>query len=110
MTGAPVTAADGALEADFHFGPDFAGFDGHFPGNPILPGIAQIMAVALTARPDGRAKLLQVGRTKFSSMVRPGMTMRVRATVRETETGLRVAGDCSTPDGPCAQVKLLLDR
>lgn len=110
MTGAPAPAGDAALEADFYFGPDFAGFDGHFPGDPMLPGIAQIMAVALTARPDGWTKLLQVGRTKFSSIVRPGMTMRVHATLRETETGLHVTGDCSTKDGPCAQVKIVLDR
>ena len=97
-------------EAEFFFGPDFAGFEGHFPGDPLLPGIAQIMAVTMTARPDGGAKLLHVGRTKFTGFVRPGDTMRVRATLRGTDAGMQVSGECSTRNGVCAQIKILLDR
>ncbi len=35
--------------ADFLFPADFAGFQGHFPGNPILPAIVQLAAVRFLA-------------------------------------------------------------
>ena len=111
---APVTPVTPVTRtAEFFFGPDFAGFDGHFPGDPILPGIVQIMAVALTARPGyagGPAKLLQVGRTKFTGFVRPGETLRVRAVLSDHADGVRVSGECSTANGVCAQIKIVLDR
>ena len=106
----PESHTSGVTEAEFFWGPDFAGFEGHFPGDPILPGIAQIMAVALTARPDGQAKLLQVGRTKFMGFVRPGDTMRIQATLRDTDAGVQVSGECATENGVCAQIKILLTR
>ncbi|MDR2726549.1 MAG: hypothetical protein LBC10_00975 [Deltaproteobacteria bacterium] len=108
MVRPPEPSASNVMEADFFFGPDFAGFDGHFPGDPILPGIAQFMAVVLTAHPDGRAKLLQVGRTKFLNLVRPGDTVHVRATLRDTHAGVQVSGECATRNGVCAQIKILL--
>ncbi len=36
---------DGKLTAHFCFAENFAGFQGHFAGNPVLPGICKIQAV-----------------------------------------------------------------
>lgn len=30
--------------ARFRFPPDFIGFKGHFPGNPVLPGVCKVQA------------------------------------------------------------------
>ena len=35
------------VEAIFSFSQDFSGFKGHFPENPILPGICQVQAAML---------------------------------------------------------------
>ena len=109
MQGSPVAVSPDEWEALFTFGDDFAGFDGHFPGNPILPGVAQIMAAVLTAAPGREARLRSIGRSKFLSMVRPGETMRVRARASRTGDALAVTAECSTQNGPCAQLKLVLD-
>ena len=108
MQGVPEQVAPDEWEAAFVFDVSFAGFNGHFPGNPVVPGVAQIMAATLTAAPDTDAHLRQIGRSKFLSMVAPGDIMRVRAkTVREGDV-LRVTADCTTQNGPCAHLKLVL--
>jgi 3-hydroxyacyl-[acyl-carrier-protein] dehydratase len=33
------------IKARFIFPSDFTGFDGHFPGRPVLPGVCKIQAV-----------------------------------------------------------------
>lgn len=110
MQGLPEEVAPGVLEASFLFAESFAGFDGHFPGNPIVPGIAQIMAAVQTASPDGSFRLRQVGRGKFTGMVRPGESMLVRAVTRQTGERFHVAADCFTANGPCARLKLVMER
>lgn len=108
LTRAPEETAPGVWEASFVFAPDFSGFNGHFPGDPMLPGVAQIMAAALTASGGRTMRVAHVGRTKFMNMVRPDDAMHVRATVKPSANGLAVTADCVTDAGPCAQIKLVL--
>ncbi|MDR0339865.1 MAG: hypothetical protein LBH65_06270 [Desulfovibrio sp.] len=108
MTSAPKDYSDPVREAEFVFPTDFAGFDGHFPGDPMLPGIAQIMAAALTVSPSGSKDLRRIGRSKFMSMVRPGDRVRVRVECRESGTDLKVSAQCETDNGVCAQFKLVM--
>lgn len=75
-----ATQTDGVLAGGFVFPYDFAGFDGHFPGNPIVPGIAQIICAVRTAM-GSAAKLTGVKRCKFLRPVRPLEELRVRAEV-----------------------------
>jgi len=62
-------------------------FEGHFPGAPILPGVAQIIALseepARIAWPDlGAAVGLR--RVKFQKAIRPGDRLELKLT-RKTE-------------------------
>ena len=109
MIAAPVEVSSGIWEASFFFADNFFGFDGHFPDDPMLPGIAQIAAVALVASAGRDFRLLEVRRAKFMGMVRPGDTMRVRTTVKADGERALVAGDSATEKGPCAQIKLTLE-
>lgn len=61
-------------------------FQGHFPGNPIFPGVLQIEAmaqagaIALLSMPDFKGKTAYLGgikKAKFRHMVRPGDVMRI---------------------------------
>jgi len=52
-------------------------FTGHFPGEPILPGIAMVQAVYSTIKEDARARgeeleLASLRRVRFTGPVRPG--------------------------------------
>ena len=49
-------------------------FDGHFTGNPILPGIAQLTLVveALEEMLGRKVVVAKVSRVKFKMAVRPG--------------------------------------
>ena len=83
-----VEAANPAftVEAEYIFRPDFPGFDGHFPANPLLPGIAQIMAVVQTVCHDRAGLLHEVKRCKFTRPVRPLERLKIVATVTEQAT------------------------
>lgn len=47
-------------------------FDGHFPGQPILPGVAELILVAGVLAPAGPTALTGVRHVRFRGLVRPG--------------------------------------
>ena len=62
-------------------------FMGHFPGNPVMPGVLQIEALAQTggilainSQPEGKydTYFLKIDNCKFKQMVRPGDTMLLK--------------------------------
>jgi 3-hydroxyacyl-[acyl-carrier-protein] dehydratase len=108
MLGTPEQIRQDTRRAAFFFPEAFVGFDGHFPNNPMLPGIAQIIAAALAVHPEGSSRIRQIRRAKFVSIVRPGETMTVEARYCEVEDGTLVTAECSTDNGVCAQLKLVL--
>jgi len=79
--------ADGTTAAAFVFPADFTGFQGHFPGRPVLPGVCLVQAVlALLGRSNSRPVLLrEIVAAKFFSTVGPGDTVRVAC--RESPAG-----------------------
>ncbi len=69
-------------------------FQGHFPGEPIMPGVliveamAQVGAVALLGGEENRGKLVLftgINKFRFKEMVRPGDTLVMEVTL----TGIR---------------------
>jgi 3-hydroxyacyl-[acyl-carrier-protein] dehydratase len=74
-------------------------FAGHFPGDPILPGVLLIeaaaqaagvmIASARTERP-GRALLAAVHHFKFLKSVRPGDSIQIETTLKLEALGMAV--------------------
>lgn len=65
-------------------------FQGHFPGNPVMPGVliveamAQAGAIALLTVPEFQGKTAYFGgmnKVKFRQMVKPGDTLTLEVTL-----------------------------
>jgi 3-hydroxyacyl-[acyl-carrier-protein] dehydratase len=78
-------------------------FAGHFPNNPILPGVLMIEAIAQTGillalarEPANRGKtplFAGIERARFRQIVRPGERLEIRATILEAKSGFyKIAG------------------
>lgn len=77
-----VSSGNGNIEATAEVPPDSPWFSGHFPGEPILPGIALIHIVEQTIAQEaaGRGillKLCALKRVKFMQPVRPGDALSI---------------------------------
>jgi 3-hydroxymyristoyl/3-hydroxydecanoyl-(acyl carrier protein) dehydratase len=78
-----TVAADGAEvhEAEVRVPADLLYFCGHFPGDPLLPGVAQLDRLAVP-RAAGRwpdlGPLVKIKRLKFIGPIRPGDRVRLR--------------------------------
>lgn len=56
-------------------------FSGHFPDDPILPGIAQLEMVAdlIAASSENNLRMTGLSRIKFRKIVRPGELLDIHA-------------------------------
>ncbi len=67
--------------------PDSPWFDGHFPENPTLPGIAQLEMAIDTIRLVSNRNLSATGfrKVRFKRAIRPGEKLKVIATPRKSQ-------------------------
>ena len=80
----------GDINAVFRFKNELDLFKGHFPGNPILPGIFQIEMVkySLEKSFDICLSIKSVKKTKFSSLIHPGKTVYVDIMMNKEKNSL----------------------
>ena len=72
------------ISAEATLEPDSLWFDGHFPGTPILPGIAQLAlafdAIQEHSKRNGRpVALTGISRVRFRQFIKPGDTVLITA-------------------------------
>ena len=79
----------GQIVAEIQTPPDSPWFSGHFPGQPILPGIAQIGMVFDTIRHFGNQdiKITHISRVRFKQMIRPNDRLHVVVTPQKGQAG-----------------------
>ncbi|GBG94574.1 3-hydroxyacyl-ACP dehydratase [Ligilactobacillus salitolerans] len=83
-------------------------FQGHFPGNPVMPGVlivealAQTGAVALLTLDEFKGKTAYFGgikSAKFRKVVRPGDQMRLEVTLEKIRGSVGLGKAVATVDG-----------
>lgn len=72
-------------EARYNFPVDFKGFDGHFPGHPILPAVLQIMLGKLVCNvvAGELLRVTSISRAKFSQEIPPATDIHVAVDRKE---------------------------
>jgi 3-hydroxyacyl-[acyl-carrier-protein] dehydratase len=90
---------DGDVAATFTLSPDFSGFKGHFPGNPVLPGVCMVQAVLVmfATHNKGPVTLKRILSAKWFAPVKPGAVLRFACRVRKDkliETAIRAHVTC----------------
>jgi 3-hydroxyacyl-[acyl-carrier-protein] dehydratase len=97
-----------SARARLHVDPEAAFFAGHFPGNPILPGViivealAQTGALAALSEPDAAGKLALfagIERARFRRVVRPGDDVILEARLTRRRGPLGAGEATATVDG-----------
>ena len=83
-------------------------FKGHFPGEPVMPGVltlealAQVGAVAILSQEDNKGKIAFFGgikNAKFKGMVRPGDKLRLETKIIKQKGPVGVGEATATVDG-----------
>jgi 3-hydroxymyristoyl/3-hydroxydecanoyl-(acyl carrier protein) dehydratase len=66
-----------------------AWFSGHFPGDPILPGVAQLAMVVdvLSSFTHATVKLSSVRRVRFRQIIRPNDPLKIHMKPMRNERG-----------------------
>ena len=74
-------SANDKIQATVKITEDSSWFAGHFPGDPILPGIVQLeMVVAAISRSGNNDLWIQnLSRIKFKKIIRPGEILSIQA-------------------------------
>ena len=77
------------IEADIHVPSDSPWFCGHFPGEPILPGVAQIGMVidAIRQVRNQDLKVTGVRRVRFKQIIRPDAKLKLIAAPLKENAG-----------------------
>lgn len=76
------------ISADIRVPSDSPWFEGHFPGEPILPGVAQIGMVfdAIRKAHNQELKVSSVRRVRFKRIIRPDDQLKIIAVPLKQET------------------------
>lgn len=83
-------------------------FQGHFPGNPIMPGVlitesmAQTGAVAILSLPENKGKNALFGgidKLRFKKQVIPGDTLKIEVKIIKKKGSIGIGEAIATVDG-----------
>ena len=86
-------------------------FAGHFPGNPVMPGVliiealAQVGAVAILGLPENKGKtayFASIDKAKFKQMVVPGDVLMLETKIIKTKGPIGVGEATATVNGKVA--------
>ncbi len=85
-------AADGTVAFQVHVPPELRYFEGHFRGDPVVPGVAQLVLVERAARRafPRLGPVVAVKRVKFTQRIEPGANLGLELARRSGSGEARV--------------------
>ena len=88
-----VELTDTSIKTTKEITPSEPFFEGHYPGNPIMPGVlicesifqsgAVLLSNIITDISEGTPVLTRIGNGKFKNIVRPGSTLEIEVEIVE---------------------------
>ncbi len=102
----------GAFAVAFEFAPELEVFQGHFPDNPIVPGVMQIEAVRCAAQAalGKRLRTMRILRAKFTGVLRPAQPVLVQGSLTFRGERVIVRAELAAADRAIATVNLELQE
>jgi 3-hydroxyacyl-[acyl-carrier-protein] dehydratase len=81
-----------SAEAKMYFPEGFAGFDGHFPGSPLLPGVLMLKCGVLIAEiiTAQNLKIKKIHQAKFTKSLFPGQTAEFKLKLNRENNKFRI--------------------
>ncbi|GEQ85241.1 3-hydroxyacyl-ACP dehydratase [Patiriisocius marinistellae] len=105
---------DGAVTAQIHLNKDNNIFKGHFPGNPVMPGVCMIQIIKeLTEKATESSLFLsQTSNIKFMAIINPNITpdLNLNISITETEDGFKIKNDSSFGDTLALKMSALFTK
>ena len=98
------------VDASLTFQHEFPAFSGHFPGNPVLPGIIQLASVRMLAARFLNHSLVPstLSNIKFREMIRPGQPVNISVSGSGNGLGWKVRFEITGDDVAIASGVMLL--
>jgi 3-hydroxyacyl-[acyl-carrier-protein] dehydratase len=105
-------ADQNTAEASFLFTPDFSGFKGHFPDNPVFPGICQVQAglLILESWKKQELKMDELVLAKFYSPVSLNEEIIFKAAIEDSSAGLTARFKVTAKDKKVSDLKLIFSN
>ena len=97
---------------EFRFDPGDPTFAGHFPTQPILPGVFQIEMARTVAESlvGGRLDIREISKAKFQRPIRPAEVVRVELKWSEADGAIRAYATFQVGDERAGEVVMILWR
>lgn len=112
VLGRVETSDTGEMHAEVRIPPESLWFSGHFPGEPILPGIAQLGIAydAVCMALGSQIGITGFSRVKFKKIIRPRDCLKISITPKEDRQGTYVFRIVAGDDLACSGTMTLGKR
>ena len=101
--------ADGEYLCKVHFDPAFRGFEGHFEGNPIVPGVclielARVHAEQVLGKP---LHITEISQCRFRSPILADMSADCKLKIRkQDDSAIMIQAEIRTSGNIACQVRM----
>lgn len=108
----PAQKTERGWEKTYIFPSDFLGFQGHFPENPILPAVVQVMMAreAVTEQIGQEYDVIKLSRAKYMKVITPGIPVTVIWTIKEQPDSITCNCILETEGSPASKLILILTK